>query len=73
MSRKFTSSQRYEIWDRDEGFCGLCGKRARWNNWEADHIWPWSQGGETTVENGQVAHPWCNREKQATLSCSGSW
>lgn len=72
MGRKFLEWQRTEIWNRDRGICGICGRKARKNNWEADHIWPWSSGGETTVENGQVSHPWCNRDKSGVVyvTCS---
>ncbi|RKY53653.1 MAG: HNH endonuclease, partial [Candidatus Neomarinimicrobiota bacterium] len=30
---------------------------------QADHIIPWSKGGETTVENGQALCQRCNGSK----------
>ena len=65
--RIFTHEQRMAIYRRDTGGCQLkihChGERCDWDNWHADHIIPWSRGGKTTVENGQVACPACNAAK----------
>jgi len=65
--RIFTQEQRMAIYRRDKGYCQLkllCnGEKCNWENWQADHIIPWSRGGKTTVDNGQVACPQCNREK----------
>lgn len=68
-NRAFTHEQRMTIFRRDKGICQLkikCdGKKCEWDNWEADHIKPWSKGGKTTVANGQVACPECNAAKGA--------
>ncbi len=65
--RIFTREQRLAIYRREGGICQVktkCeGVRCTWDNWEADHIKPWSQGGKTTVLNGQVACPECNASK----------
>lgn len=65
--RLFSNEQRLAIYRKDKGLCQLklkCkGKKCNWDNWDADHIIPWSKGGKTTVENGQVACPSCNRAK----------
>lgn len=73
MSRRFQGWQKDIIWSNDRGRCGICGSKAKRNNWHADHIVPWSEGGETEVWNGQVSHPWCNRQKSNNyaISCSG--
>lgn len=67
--RNFTHEQRLAIFRRDKGICQLnikCdGKKCDWDNWEADHIVPWSKGGKTVVSNGQVACPECNEAKGA--------
>lgn len=67
--RLFTHEQRMAIFRRDDGHCGVkvkCdGRKCDWDNWEADHIVPWSKGGPTTVANGQVACPECNAAKGA--------
>ncbi len=68
--RLFTHEQRLAIYRRDAGLCQLrlrcSGEKCEWDAWEADHIIPWSQGGKTIVENGQVACGACNAAKGAT-------
>jgi hypothetical protein len=65
--RIFDQEQRLAIYRRDKGLCQLrikCdGIKCDWDNWHADHIIPWSHGGKTTVENGQVACSICNISK----------
>ena len=67
--RLFSHEQRLAIFRRDGGKCQLrikCdGVKCEWDAWEADHKTPWSQGGKTTVVNGQVACPACNSSKGA--------
>lgn len=69
--RILTHEQRLAIFRRDKGRCKVkihCdGDECPWDSWEADHILPWSQGGKTTVENGQVACPACNPAKGANV------
>ena len=43
---------RHAVWLRDKGVCALCGmntvpsgRYGHWQNWEADHILPVSEGG----------------------------
>jgi hypothetical protein len=66
-NRLFTQEQRLAIFRRDNECCQLkikCdGRKCDWDHWEADHKIPWSKGGKTTVENGQVACPECNKVK----------
>jgi len=65
--RAFTQEQRLAIFRRDDGRCQLgihCnGEKLGWGDWHADHILPHSQGGKTTVSNGQVACIACNTAK----------
>ncbi len=65
--RLFTSEQRLAIYRRDSGQCQLklqCdGAKCEWDSWAADHKLPWSKGGKTTVENGQVGCIPCNSAK----------
>lgn len=64
VKRNFDEAQRQVIYRRDNGQCKICGKKCEWNEWEADHITPWSKGGQTTIENGQVLCPTCNAQKK---------
>lgn len=65
--RLFSHEQRLAIFRRDKGFCQAklkCeGIKCEWDAWEADHVLPWSKGGETVVSNGQVACLACNSAK----------
>ena len=65
--RDFTHDQRIAIWRRDKGICQgklQCdGVKCEWDEWEADHRTPWSRGGPTTMENGQVLCVECNRAR----------
>jgi Protein of unknown function DUF262/HNH endonuclease len=69
--RLFTKDQRLAIFRRDQRTCQVklkCdGVVCEWDSWEADHRQPWSQGGKTTVDNGQVACLSCNSAKGARL------
>ncbi len=61
--RSFDFSQRLAIFRKDDGTCQICKKQCTFDNFEADHITPWSLGGPTTVANGQVLCPHCNEAK----------
>lgn len=67
--RDFTHIQKLAIFRRDKGTCQLklrCdGIKLTWDDWHCDHITPWSKGGRTTVNNGQVACSACNLSKGA--------
>ena len=63
QKRTFDEAQRQVIFRKDKGICQMCGKQCEWEAWEADHIHPWSKGGKTEVENGQVLCPSCNSKK----------
>ena len=64
--RNFDEAQRQVIFRRDKG--KACGRQCEWNDWEADHIVPWSKGGKTEIENGQVLCPFCNSQKSDKTS-----
>lgn len=67
--RLFSHEQRLAIFRRDKCMCQVrlrcTGIRCEWEAWEADHMVAWSQGGKTTVKNGQVACLACNAVKGA--------
>ena len=62
-NRYFTSKQREEIWNKSEKKCRQCGISLTSTNFHADHIKPHSEGGPTTVDNGQVLCALCNFRK----------
>nr|WP_245248176.1 HNH endonuclease signature motif containing protein [Methanobacterium petrolearium] len=51
------------IYYKDNGLCKICGKEVSFDEAEIDHVIPWSEGGTTTVNNGQLVCPTCNRSK----------
>ena len=70
--RAFTHVQKVTVFRRDKGMCQLkrvcSGEQLTWDAWHCDHRQAWSQGGATTVENGQVACGACNLAKGAEVA-----
>ena len=71
--RAFSPAQKRQIFERDGGKCqgrncsvegGVAIEDL--SHGEFDHITPWSQGGKTEVENGQLLCRDCNRRKSDT-------
>lgn len=58
---------RYDIYERDNGTCRLCGEPVDKDNFHLDHIVPRLLGGVHRPENVQIAHPACNVRKSANL------
>ena len=65
--RDFTYMQKLAIFRRDNGHCQVklkChGIKLTWDDWHCDHMKAWTNGGTTTVDNGQVACSPCNLSK----------
>ena len=61
MERLFSSKQKEALFIFADGKCQNCGEALE--DWEADHIYPHSKGGETTLTNGQALCKKCNRAK----------
>lgn len=61
--RIFSQDQKNYIWQSSKDKrCGLCGLVvSAFDDYEPDHIKKWSEGGRTTIVNGQVAHKTCNK------------
>lgn len=59
---------RKAVFQRDNHTCRYCGTKE--GPFDADHVYPASKGGETSVENLVTACTRCNRKKQATV---GMW
>ena len=54
---------RYMLYRRDNGKCSYCGKAISMKEATIDHIFPKSQGGQTTWENVALACHKCNCRK----------
>lgn len=57
--RAFTENEKITLYERQGGVCPLCaaqGNRQKWafHEMQADHKLPWSKGGHTTLDNGQM-------------------
>jgi hypothetical protein len=66
--RFFTLQQKQNLWDRtaiEDRKCPECDQPLTFEESEVDHIKPFSKGGETVEENGQLLHRACNRAKGA--------
>ena len=63
--RTFTPSQKRTLFERQKGICVSCNDTFQLKEMEADHITPWSQGGKTDLNNGQMLCRDCNRRKSS--------
>lgn len=61
--RSFTDSSKRTLYERQKGICSACKGNFEIVQMEADHITPWSQGGKTELDNGQMLCRDCNRRK----------
>lgn len=61
--RAFTDAQKLAAYERQSGYCAVCGKHFDLNQMEADHITPWHDGGHTVPDNCQMLCKECNRRK----------
>lgn len=64
--RTFTDSNKRTLYERQQGVCPICSGHFEIEQMEADHITPWSQGGKTELDNGQMLCRDCNRRKSDT-------
>jgi len=63
--RLFDHFEKTVIYRRDDGVCQACGKKVKWEDYEADHIVAHSKGGKTLIAYGQVLCSKCNKKKSA--------
>jgi 5-methylcytosine-specific restriction endonuclease McrA len=61
--RSFTPSQKATLYEQQAGVCPMCEEQFEIAQMHADHITPWSEGGKTEIENGQMLCADCNRRK----------
>ena len=64
--RLFSEEQKLYIWQAaDSRVCEICKLQIDdYDDYEPDHIEPWSKGGPTTISNGRITHKRCNRSRQ---------
>ncbi len=51
------------MYEKQNGICPHCKEKFEINQMEGDHIVPWSEGGKTNEDNGQMLCKNCNRKK----------
>ena len=67
--RFFSKEDKIALWgnellEKEKVICKICDNKIHTlNDCEVDHIYPWSKGGKTTIENGQLVHSFCNKSK----------
>lgn len=63
--RSFTKEQKQFIWHNvAKKVCKICDKTIKkYDDYEPDHVIPWSKGGPTSITNAQLLHKECNRKK----------
>jgi 5-methylcytosine-specific restriction endonuclease McrA len=65
--RFFDYALRRELFDKSQE-CKICGSQIHlFDDSTVDHIHPYSKGGKTVRENGQLAHRSCNARKNMSL------
>ena len=61
--RQFDDDEKRTMYERQNGMCALCGKPFDISEMHGDHVKPWSKGGKTSLENGQMLCKICNLKK----------
>ena len=70
--RLFSGKEKTALYFRANGKCSKCGKELQ-KGWHADHVQPYSKGGETDVLNGQALCAECNLHKGGTGMTVRKW
>lgn len=63
--RAFADKEKRILYERQQGICPSCAKQFDYEGMQGDHIIPWSKGGKTNLENGQMLCRKCNATKSA--------
>ena len=70
--RRFSGGEHVALYLAADGRCSGCGTELE-PGWHADHVQPWSRGGQTDVINGQAFCPTCNLKKGSKVSQLRVW
>ena len=73
--RAFSELERIQIYRRDKGLCQECLREKKpekeaqvsWSDYQADHVFPHSKGGQTIIENGELLCSYHNQSKGAKI------
>jgi 5-methylcytosine-specific restriction endonuclease McrA len=63
---KNSHEKRMKLWDKQHGLCAICSGLINWNEIHTstfDCIIPIAKGGNTSIDNLQLAHERCNKVK----------
>lgn len=61
--RTFSQRDKRTVYERQKGYCAMCGEYHPIEEMAADHRKPWWNGGTTTIENLQMVCRKCNSRK----------
>ena len=61
--RAFDENEKLTMYHRQGGKCAICGLPFDIKEMHGDHVIPWSKGGRTTLDNGQMLCAKCNLAK----------
>lgn len=61
--RTFDPHIKKAVYEQQGGLCKYCNKEYPIGMMHADHIMPWSLGGQTTIDNCQILCKDCNARK----------
>lgn len=61
--RVFGEDEKLTMYHRQDGKCAICGLPFDIKEMHGDHVIPWSKGGRTTLDNGQMLCAKCNLAK----------
>jgi hypothetical protein len=62
---RMTEAIRQKVFERDNYTCRYCGSKS--GPFHADHVYPWSKGGETSINNIVTACERCNVKKSSSV------
>ncbi len=65
--RQFDDDEKQTMYARQNGRCAICDKSFDIKDMHGDHVIPWSRGGKTNLDNGQMLCTTCNLKKSSGL------